>query len=95
MLDAVYLIELMLNRIDQKENENQAEHLITFKQQVTDYLEAQRPYYGNEEVEISLEVLAKQNDDLSCMGPLSKTLVIRLIDDDALYTTIESASIEK
>ncbi len=55
MLDAVYLIELMLNRIDQKENENQAEHLITFKQQLIAYLEAQRPYYGDEEVEESLE----------------------------------------
>ena len=68
------------------------DNMITLKQQVIDYLEEQRPYYGDEEVEISLEVLAKQNDDLSCMGPLSKTLVIRLIDDYALYTTIESAS---
>ena len=67
--------------------------MTTLKQQVIDYLEGQRPYYGDEEVEDSLEVLVIQNDDLSSMGPLSKTLILRLIDDAELYTTIESASI--
>ena len=67
--------------------------MITLKQQVIDYLEEQRPYYGDEEVEISLEVLAIQNDDLSYMGALSKTLILRLIDDIVLFTSIESATI--
>jgi len=69
--------------------------MITLKQQVIEYLEAQRTYYGDEEVEISLEVLAIQNDDLSYMGPLSKTLILRLIDDIVLFTSIESATIQK
>lgn len=68
---------------------------MTLKQQVIEYLEAQRTYYGDEEVEISLEVLAIQNDDLSYMGALSKTLILRLIDDIVLFTSIESATIQK
>ena len=71
------------------------DNMITLKQQVIEYLEAQRTYYGDEEVEISLEVLAIQNDDLSYMGPLSKTLILRLIDDIVLFTSIESATIQK
>ncbi|MEH6536816.1 MAG: hypothetical protein V7719_10505 [Psychroserpens sp.] len=66
--------------------------MITLKQRVIEYLEAQRPYYGDEEVEDSLEVLVTQNDDLSNMGLLSKGLILRLIDDYELYSTIESAS---
>ena len=71
------------------------DNMITLKQQVIEYLEAQRTYYGDEEVEISLEVLAIQNDDLSYMGALSKTLILRLIDDIVLFTSIESATIQK
>jgi hypothetical protein len=67
--------------------------MITLKEQVIAYLEAQRPYYDDEEVEINLEVLTQQNEDLSTMGALSKALILRLIDDDTLYTIIESASI--
>ncbi len=70
------------------------DNMITLKQQVIEYLEAQRTYYGDEEVEISLEVLAIQNDDLSYMVALSKTLILRLIDDILLFTSIESATIE-
>ena len=71
------------------------DNMITLKQQVIEYLEAQRTYYGDEEVEISLEVLAIQNDDLSYMVALSKTLILRLIDDIVLFTSNESASIKK
>ena len=52
------------------------------------YLEAQRPYYGDEEVEESLEVVIVQNEVLSNMGPLSKSFFLRLIDDSALFTAI-------
>lgn len=65
------------------------------KQRVHEYLEAQRPYYGDEEVEDNLEVLERQNDDLSCIDSLSKILILRLIDDNELYTAIESVIIEK
>lgn len=71
------------------------DNMITLKQQVIEYLVAQRTYYGDEEVEISLEVLAIQNDHLSYMGALSKTLILRLIDDILLFTRIESSTIQK
>lgn len=67
----------------------------TLKQQVREYLEAQRPYYDNEEVEENLEILEKLNDDISGMDLLSKTLILRLIDNNELYMAIESAFIEK
>ncbi len=70
---------------------NPRDILIVLKQQVIESLEAQRPYYDNAEVEDSL---IQQNEGLSTMGALSKTLVLRLIDDILLFTSIESATIE-
>lgn len=67
----------------------------TLKEQVRDYLEAQRPDYGDEEVAENLKVLEELNDDLSSMDSLRKTLVLRLIDDTELYIAIESAYVEK
>jgi hypothetical protein len=39
----------------------------TLKQRVKEYLEAQRPYYGDEEVKDSFVVLEIQNEYLSNM----------------------------
>ncbi len=68
-------------------------NITTLKRLVRDYLEAQRPYY--DEVEDSLKVLEKLNDDLSNIDSLSKVLILRLIDDNELYMAIESANIKK
>ena len=67
----------------------------TLKQQVRDYLEAQRPDYGDEEVADNLKVLEELNDDLSSMDSFNKTMILRLIDDTELYVAIESAYVEK
>jgi hypothetical protein len=61
------------------------------KQRVKEYLEAQRPYYGDEEVKDSLVVLEIQNEYLSNMWIFHKMLILRLIDDNMLYADIEAA----
>jgi hypothetical protein len=65
--------------------------MITLKQRVMDYLEAQRSYYGDEEVDDSLEILMNQNETLSNMRALSRVFVLRLIDDNILFDAIERA----
>jgi hypothetical protein len=65
--------------------------LKTLKQQVGEYLEAQRPYYGDEEVDDNLKILKDQNDDLSNIDSLHKILLLRLIDDHPLYKAIEAS----
>lgn len=65
--------------------------LKTLKQQVGEYLEAQRPYYGDEEVDDILKILKDQNDDLSNIDSLHKILLLRLIDDHLLYKEIEAS----
>lgn len=67
----------------------------TLKQQVRDYLEAQRPDYGDEEVADNLKFLEVLNNDLSNMDSFSKTMILRIIDDTELYVAIESAYLEK
>jgi hypothetical protein len=67
----------------------------TIKQRVRAYLEAQRPYYGDEEVQISLQILEIQNEDLSSMESFHKMLILRLIDITELYADIEAAFIKK
>jgi len=67
----------------------------TLKQQVRDYLETQRPDYGDEEVADNLKVLEVLNDDLSNMDSFGKTMILRLIDDTELFVAIESAYVEK
>jgi hypothetical protein len=61
------------------------------KQRVKEYIEAQRPYYGDEEVKDSLVVLEIQNEYLSNMWIFHKMLILRLIDDNKLYADIEAA----
>lgn len=63
----------------------------TLKQQISEYLEAQRPYYGDEEVDDILKILKDQNDDLSNIDSLHKILLLRLIDDHPLYKAIEAS----
>jgi|TARA_B110000977_G_scaffold44868_1_gene61025 hypothetical protein len=63
----------------------------TLKQRVKEYLEAQRPYYGDEEVKDSFVVLETQNEYLSNMWIFHKMLILRLIDDNKLYADIEAA----
>ncbi|KRP29775.1 MAG: hypothetical protein ABS28_03805 [Cryomorphaceae bacterium BACL22 MAG-120619-bin32] len=63
----------------------------TLKQQISEYLEAQRPYYGDEEVDDILKILKDQNDDLSNIDSLHKILLLRLIDDHLLYKEIEAS----
>jgi hypothetical protein len=63
----------------------------TLKQQISEYLEAQRPYYGDEEVDDILKILKDQNDDLSNIDSLHKILLLRLIDDHLLYKAIEAS----
>ena len=63
----------------------------TLKQRVKEYLEAQRPYYGDEEVKDSFVVLEIQNEYLSNMWIFHKMLILRLIDDNKLYADIEAA----
>ena len=63
----------------------------TLKQRVKEYLEAQRPYYEDEEVKDSFVVLEIQNEYLSNMWIFHKMLILRLIDDNKLYADIEAA----
>ena len=56
-----------------------------------EYLEAQRPYYEDEEVKDSFVVLEIQNEYLSNMWIFHKMLILRLIDDNKLYADIEAA----
>ena len=63
----------------------------TLKQRVKEYLEAQRPYYGDEEEKDSFVVLETQNEYLSNMWIFHKMLILRLIDDNKLYADIEAA----
>ena len=65
--------------------------LKTLKQQVGEYLEAQRPYYGDEEVDDNLIILKDQNDDLSNIDSLHKILLLRLIDDHLIYKAIKAS----
>ncbi|MFT6065789.1 MAG: hypothetical protein ACJAYY_002510 [Paraglaciecola sp.] len=67
----------------------------TLKQKISDYLEAQRPYYGDKEIEDNLTVLETQNDDLSNLDSLSKILILRLIDDNDLYASIASVTVKE
>jgi hypothetical protein len=67
----------------------------TLKQQVKEYLEAQRAFYGDEEVKNSLEVLAIQNEHLSDMWIFHKMLILRLIDNSELYFALETAFTEQ
>jgi len=67
----------------------------TLKQQIVEYLEAQKPFYGDKEMDDSLTVLKSLKDDLSNIDSLSKTLILRFIDDTELYFTIDSVSTEK
>ena len=67
----------------------------TLKQQINEYLEAQKPFYGDKEMDDSLTVLKSLKDDLSNIDSLSKTLILRFIDDTELYFTIDSVSTEK
>lgn len=64
--------------------------MITLKQRVTEYLEAQRLYYGDKEVDETLEVLKWQSEDLSNMGALSRMFLLRLIDDKTIFEAIET-----
>jgi len=66
----------------------------TLKQEIGNYLEAQRLYYGDKEIEDNLTVLETQNDDLSNLDSLSKTSILRLIDDNDLYASIEGVTIK-
>jgi hypothetical protein len=66
----------------------------TLKQEIGNYLEAQRPYYGDKEIEDNLTVLETQNDDLSNLDSLSKTSILRLIDDNDLCASIEGVTIK-
>ena len=56
-----------------------------------EYIEAQRPYYEDEEVKDSFVVLEIQNEYLSNMWIFHKMLILRLIDDNKLYADIEAA----
>lgn len=64
--------------------------MIRLKQRVTEYLEAQRLYYGDKEVDETLEVLKWQSEDLSNMGSLSSIFILRLIDDKTIFEAIET-----
>lgn len=64
--------------------------MITLKQRVTEYLEAQRFYHGDKEVDETLEVLKWQSEDLSNMGALSSMFLLLLIDDKTIFEAIET-----
>ncbi|UAM97231.1 hypothetical protein K8354_13005 [Polaribacter litorisediminis] len=65
----------------------------TLKQQIVEYLEAQKPFYGDKEMDDNLKVIKNQKEDLSTIDELSKILILRFIDDNELYFAIESATI--
>lgn len=65
----------------------------TLKQQIVAYLEAQKPFYGDKEMDDNLKVLKNQKEDLSTIDELSKILILRFIDDNQLYFAIESVTI--
>ena len=67
----------------------------TLKQQINEYLEAQKTCYGDEEMDDNLEVLKDLNDDLSNIDVLSKTLILRFIDDTDLYFAIDTINTNK
>ena len=62
----------------------------TLKIRVCEYLENQKQFYGNVEIEENLKIIKNKKEDLSDMDKLSKTLVLRYVDDNELYYTINS-----
>lgn len=62
----------------------------TLKIRVCEYLENQKQFYGNVEIEENLKIIKNKKEDLSDMDKLSKTLVLRYVDDNEFYYTINS-----
>lgn len=62
----------------------------TLKTRVNEYLENQKQYYNNIEIEENLKILKNKKEDLLDIDALSKTLVLRYVDDNEFYYTINS-----
>ena len=62
----------------------------SLKTRLIEYLENQKQYYGNIEIEENLKILKKKKQDLSDIDTLSKILVLRYIDDNELFYALNS-----
>lgn len=62
----------------------------SLKTRLIEYLENQKQYYGNIEIEENLKILKKKKQDLSDIDTVSKILVLRYIDDNELFYALNS-----
>lgn len=62
----------------------------SLKQRLTDHFHEQESDFDPEETENVLEILNDYDDHLTGLGGVDKTLLLRLINDDELYSEVDS-----